>query len=171
MSSASAVGGYAGTGADPRLVIGTVGQKALLPSGLQVKRSNVEIVWKHLSSRTRILEYTKGKIKTCNTKYKGRVNLHLNDFSLEILSLQTQDTGDYEVTETLDTGAQSVSTVRLEVYEPVSGTQISFQHNGICNFTLTCSVTSGDPTSFRWWKGGEALGNDSTHHLREHGER
>ncbi|XP_055510665.1 CD48 antigen-like [Leucoraja erinacea] len=159
-----------GTGADPGPVIGTVGQKALLPSGLRVKVSNLEIVWKHMSSRTRVLEYKNGKIKTYNNNYKGRVNLHPNDFSLEILSLQTQDTGDYEVTVILDTGAKNVSTVQLEVYEHVSGTRISVQHKGICNFNLNCSVTSGNPTSFMWWKGGEALGNDSIHHLRGQGE-
>ncbi|XP_051891078.1 signaling lymphocytic activation molecule-like [Pristis pectinata] len=55
--------------------------------------------------------------------------------------------------------------------EPMSGTHITVQNiTGTCNLTLTCSVTSGDPTSFRWWRGGEAVGNDSPHHLWEHGE-
>ncbi|XP_078276539.1 natural killer cell receptor 2B4-like [Rhinoraja longicauda] len=151
-------------------VIGTVGQKALLPSGLPGGARNLEVVWKHISSNTRIMEYVNGKTKTYDTKYTGRVDFHPNDLSLEIINLRTQDTGDYEVTMTLDTGKQYISSVRLDVYEHVTGTQIMVQDTGICNFTLICSVTSGDPTSFRWWRGGEVLGNDSTHHLRGHGE-
>lgn len=66
------------------------------------------------------------------------------------------------------------SFISVPTSDPIVGTQIQAENpavlNGMCNFTLSCSVTSGDPTSFKWWRKGEVLGNDNTHHILGHGE-
>ncbi|XP_059828806.1 HEPACAM family member 2-like [Hypanus sabinus] len=64
-----------------------------------------------------------------------------------------------------------ISCTHLTSVHPVSRTHIKVQNmTGNCDLTLTCSVTSGSPTSFSWWRGGEAVGNDDTHHLWEHNQ-
>ncbi|XP_072889564.1 SLAM family member 8-like [Hemitrygon akajei] len=104
-------------------------------------------------------------------KYKQRITLHPENFSLEIHGLRRADAGDYEVTVTVGSGAETKKIVRLEVYEPVSGTNIKFQCNpGISDITLTCSVTSGDSPSFRWWRGEAAVGDNSNYRTWEYGE-
>ncbi|XP_078276543.1 CD48 antigen-like [Rhinoraja longicauda] len=162
----------AGTGAAAGTVTGARGHSVFLPAGNTVAQSDVEeVVWRRTSFTFKIAKYSNRNIEYKNSNYTGRVTLHSGNFSLEIRDLRREDTGEYVVTvETSSTG-ETHARVRLEVYEPVSGTKIRPQNiTEICNFTLTCSVTSGDPTSFKWWKGEEALGNDSTHHLRGHGE-
>ncbi|XP_051890849.1 carcinoembryonic antigen-related cell adhesion molecule 5-like [Pristis pectinata] len=162
----------AGTGASSPTVNGTLGHSVSLTPGIWVAQDVAQVVWRRTSPRTRIVEYSKGDISSFGSEeYKQRVTLHLKNFSLEIRDLQREDTGNYEVTVTASSGAQSLKTVQLVVYEPVSGTYIMVQYTSKnCNLNLTCSVTSGDPTSFMWWRGGEAVGNDSPHHLWEHGE-
>ncbi|XP_051890852.1 SLAM family member 5-like [Pristis pectinata] len=162
----------AATGASPPTVNGTLGHSVSLPPGIPVGPDVTEAEWRRTSPRTMIAKYSKGHIEYFGSEeYKRRVTLHPGDFSLEICDLRREDTGDYEVDVLSSSGAENKTTVRLEVYEPVSGTNITVQNiTGTCNLTLTCSVTSGNPTSFRWWRGGEAVGKDSPHHLWEHGE-
>ncbi|XP_078277110.1 HEPACAM family member 2-like [Rhinoraja longicauda] len=161
----------AGTGAAGGTVTGARGHSVSLPAGITVAPDGDIVEWRWTSPKTRIAKYWNGNIKYYDTNYKGRVTLHRGNFSLEICDLRREDAGDYQVDVVTRTGSGTLAKVRLEVYEPVAGTHIQAQNiTGICNFTLICSVTSGDPTSFRWWRGGEALRNDSTHHLRGHGE-
>ncbi|XP_078277104.1 T-lymphocyte surface antigen Ly-9-like [Rhinoraja longicauda] len=162
----------AGTGAAAGTVTGALGHSVSLPAGITVAQSDGDsVVWRRTSPKTSIVKYSNGNIKYYDTNYTGRVTLHRGNFSLEIRDLRREDAGDYLVDVVPRTGSETLAKVRLGVYEPVSGTEIRPQNiTGICNFTLTCSVTSGDPTSFRWWRGGEALRNDITHHLRGHGE-
>ncbi|XP_078277103.1 T-lymphocyte surface antigen Ly-9-like [Rhinoraja longicauda] len=161
----------AGTGAAAGTVTGARGHSVSLPAGITVAPDDGNVEWRQTSPKTVIAKYSNGNIKYYDTNYTGRVTLHRGNFSLEIRDLRREDAGDYEVNVVTSTGSETLAKVRLEVYEPVAGTHIHAQYiTGICNFTLTCSVTSGDPTSFRWWRGGEALRNDSTHHLRGHGE-
>ncbi|XP_078277111.1 SLAM family member 5-like [Rhinoraja longicauda] len=161
-----------GTGAAAGTVTGARGHSVSLPAGITVAPDDDSVVWTRTSSpKTIIAKYSNGNIKYYDSNYTGRVTLHRGNFSLEIHDLRREDAGDYEVDVVTRTGSETLAIVRLEVYEPVAGTHIQAQNiTGICNFTLICSVTSGDPTSFRWWRGEEALGNDSTHHLRGHGE-
>ncbi|XP_051890843.1 uncharacterized protein LOC127580904 isoform X2 [Pristis pectinata] len=162
----------AGTGAPPPTVNGARGHSVSLPPGIPVGPDVHEVVWRQISLRSRRAQYSNGKTEYFGTvEYKRRVTLHPRNFILEIRDLRRKDAGDYEVTVTTGSGAENIMTVRLEVYEPVSGTHITVHNiSGTCNLTLTCSVTSGDNTSFRWWRGGEAVGKDSPHHLWEHGE-
>ncbi|XP_051890846.1 SLAM family member 5-like isoform X1 [Pristis pectinata] len=162
----------AATGSPPPTVNGALGHSVSLPPGIPVGPDVAEVQWMRISPRTRIVKYSKGHIEYAGAEeYKRRVTLHPGDFSLEIRDLRREDTGDYEVDVTASSGAENKTTVRLEVSEPVSGTHITVQNiTETCNLTLTCSVTSGDLTSFRWWRGGEAVANDTTHHLWEHGE-
>ncbi|XP_072886339.1 SLAM family member 9-like isoform X1 [Hemitrygon akajei] len=160
-----------GTGASPTTVNGTRGQSVSLPSGIPDRPDIAEVEWNRVSPRTKIVKYSKGSVTYFGTEYKQRITLHPGSFSLEIRDLQRNDSGDYEVIFAAGSGAENKSTVRLEVYEPVSGTNITvLKFTGTCELTLTCSVTSGDNTSFRWWRGGEAVVNNTTHHLWGHGE-
>ncbi|XP_032898069.1 uncharacterized protein LOC116986580 [Amblyraja radiata] len=159
----------AGTGAAAGTVTGARGHSVSLPAGITVAPDIARIEWSRTSPRTKITTYSAENIEYYTTNYKGRVTLHRGNFSLEIHDLWRDDAGDYQVDVVTSSGSETQARVRLEVYEPVAGTQIKIQYiTGICN--LTCSVTSGDPTSFRWWRGQEPLGNDSTHHPRRHGE-
>ncbi|XP_051890847.1 SLAM family member 8-like isoform X2 [Pristis pectinata] len=160
-----------GTGSPPPTVNGALGHSVSLPPGIPVGPDVAEVWWSRTSPRTRIVKYSKGHIEYSGTEYKRRVTLHPGNFSLEIRDLRREDAGDYEVDVTASSGAENKTTVRLEVSEPVSRPYITVQYTSKnCDLTLTCSVTSGNPTSFRWWRGGESVRNDSTHHLWEHGE-
>ncbi|XP_072133955.1 SLAM family member 8-like isoform X2 [Mobula birostris] len=161
-----------GTGASPTTVNGTRGHSVSLPSGIPDGPDVADVVWRRVSPRNMIVKYSKGNVSYFGPEeYKQRITFHPGNFSLEIHDLWREDSGDYEIMFTAVSGAESITTVRLEVYEPVSGTNIKVQNNtGVCNFTLTCSVTSGDNTSFRWWRDKEAVVNDSPHNLWGHGE-
>ncbi|XP_059818459.1 SLAM family member 5-like [Hypanus sabinus] len=126
-----------------------------------------EVVWKRSSPSTKIARYLEGSIKYFNTTYNNRITLHSGNFSLEIHDLRKEDAAEYEVIVTAgDSGDERRKRIQLKVYELVSGANITVQTTVTCNFTLTCTVTSGDPTSFTWWRNGEALVNDSTRHIR-----
>ncbi|XP_072133952.1 SLAM family member 5-like isoform X2 [Mobula birostris] len=164
-----------GTGASPTTVNGTRGHSVSLPSGIPVGLDVADVVWRWVSPRNMIVKYSKGNVSYFGPdEYKRRRTFHRGNFSLEIHDLRREDSGDYEVMfAAAVSGAESITTVRLEVYdpEPVSETHITVQNiTGTCELTLTCSVTSGDHTSFRWWRGREAVVNDRTHHLWGHGE-
>ncbi|XP_059805909.1 SLAM family member 5-like isoform X2 [Hypanus sabinus] len=161
-----------GTGASPTTVNGARGRSVSLSPGIPVRPDIADVDWYQVSTRIMIVKYSKRSVTYFGTEeYKRRITLHLGDFSLEIRDLRREDSGDYEVMLTKDSGAENKSTVRLEVYELVSGTNITvLKFTGTCELTLTCSVTSGDNTSFRWLRGGEAVVNDTTHHLWGHGE-
>ncbi|XP_032898071.1 SLAM family member 5-like [Amblyraja radiata] len=160
---------YAGTGAAAGTVTGARGHSVSLPAGITVTPDITGLVWRRKSPRFKIAEYSNGKINYFNINYKGRVTLHPRNFSLEIRDLRREDAGEYEATFGTSSGDETQARVRLEVYEPVAGTQIKAENiTETCNFTLTCYVTSGDSISFTWWR--EAVGNDSTHHLVGHGK-
>ncbi|XP_072909026.1 SLAM family member 5-like isoform X1 [Hemitrygon akajei] len=159
----------AGSGAAPLNVTGTLGQSASLSPGIPVGIDVAELEWKKTKS---VVLYVKGNITYFGSEdFKSRLTLDPASFSLQIRDLRREDAGDYEALATAGSGDEYRVTVRLEVYEPVSGTHIKVQNmTGNCDLTLTCSVTSGNPSSFSWWRGGEAVGNDSTHHLWEHSQ-
>ncbi|XP_067834901.1 T-lymphocyte surface antigen Ly-9-like isoform X2 [Heptranchias perlo] len=153
-------------------VNGTLGQSIVLPVGIPPTPEDVEVVWKRKEPDARIARYMNGNVKTFGTEeYTRRIKFHPENYSLQISGLQREDSGVYEVIVTGELGRETSELVRLDVYERVSGTNITATvTQGICNITLTCSVTSGDRTSFRWWRGREELGNDSNHYLSGHGE-
>lgn len=159
----------AGTGAAAGTVTGARGHSVSLPARITVTPDITEITWRRKSPRLKIAECSNGKINYFNTSYTGRVTLHRRNFSLEIRDLRGEDAGEYEVTFGTSSGKEIPAIVQLEVYDPVAGTQIKAENTTeICNFTLTCFVTSGGPINFTWWK--EASGNDNTHHLEGHGK-
>ncbi|XP_059806615.1 SLAM family member 5-like [Hypanus sabinus] len=161
----------AGTESSPTTVNGTQGQSVSLPPGIPVRPDIADVDWNRVSTRNTIVKYSKGSVTYFGTEeYKRRITLHLGNFSLEIRDLRREDSGDYEVIFTTGSGDEKKSTVWLQLYEPVSGIDIKLQSTGTCVLKLTCSVTSGEPTSFQWWRGGTAVKNDSIHHLLGHGE-
>ncbi|XP_062921207.1 uncharacterized protein LOC134355361 [Mobula hypostoma] len=108
----------AGTGDSPTTVNGTRGQSVSLHPGIPVGPDVVELVWRRLSPRMKIVSYS-NKISDYygSEEYKRRITLHPGNFSLEIRDLQREDTGDYEVTVTASSGAQIQNKMRLDVYE------------------------------------------------------
>ncbi|XP_072133766.1 CD48 antigen-like [Mobula birostris] len=161
----------AGIEAPPTTVTGAQGHSVSLPSGIPV-RPDDEVHWIWVSPRIRIVKYSNGNISYySNEQYKNRVTFHPGNVSLEIHDLRREDSGDYQVMFTAaSSGAESKTTVRLEVYEPVSGANITVQNiTRTCNLTMTCSVTSGNPTRFSWWRG-EVTGGISSHHFWKDGK-
>ncbi|XP_059828667.1 HEPACAM family member 2-like isoform X3 [Hypanus sabinus] len=155
------------TGASPAIVNGVLGHSVSLFPSIPVRQDVDEVVWKRSSPSTKIARYLEGSIKYFNTNYNKRITLHSGNFSLEIHDLRKEDADEYEVIVTAgDSGDERRERIQLKVYELVSGANITVQTNGIYNLTLTCTVTSGDHTSFTWWRNGEALVNDSTRHIR-----
>ncbi|XP_067834957.1 SLAM family member 5-like isoform X2 [Heptranchias perlo] len=153
-------------------VNGSLGQSIILPVGITVGSKDVEVVWKRKTPNVRIARYMNKNVETFGTDvYTRRIKLLPENYSLQISDLQREDSGVYEVIVTGKLGQENPELVRLDVYERVSGTNITATvTQGICNITLTCSVTSGNLTSFRWWRGREELGNDSNHYLSGYGE-
>ncbi|XP_069797286.1 SLAM family member 7-like isoform X2 [Narcine bancroftii] len=152
-----------GHGAPPRTVNGTLGQSIVLSLAHQVTNVD-EVSWKYLETRHRIARYLNHNVSYFGPdEYRRRLIFHPRNFSLEIRDLWKNDTGFYAMVIVDSSGMETVHEIQLVVYEPVSGTHImvhSITRN--CNATLTCSATFGNPTSFRWWKEGEALGDNST---------
>ncbi|XP_078276537.1 CD48 antigen-like isoform X2 [Rhinoraja longicauda] len=157
------------TGADPRPMIRTVGQNISLPTGMAVGPQVSEVVWKRLPNM-RITEYEDNIIVYFgSTEYKQRVTFNLRTYELEVRDLQVDDTADYEVIFVTRSGSESSARVRLDVYEPISGTLIKARNiTEICNFYLTCVVTVGNPTRFVWRRNGKPLQKNSFqyHHVR-----
>ncbi|XP_059828810.1 SLAM family member 5-like [Hypanus sabinus] len=154
------------TGASPAIVNGTLGHSVSLLPSIPVRQDLDEVVWRRLSPIKKIARYSQGSIKYFNTNHNNRITLHSGNFSLEIHDLRKEDADEYEVIVTeRDSGKERLEHIQLKVYELVSGANIIVQTTGICNLTLTCTVTSGDPTSFKWWWEGETLVNDSTRHI------
>ncbi|XP_072135126.1 uncharacterized protein [Mobula birostris] len=108
----------AGTGASPTTVNGTWGQSVFLPPGLPVGPDVAEVVWRLLTPRKKIVTYS-NKISDYYgpEEYKRRITFHPGNFSLEIRDLQIEDIGDYEVTVTASSGAQTQNKMRLKVCE------------------------------------------------------
>ncbi|XP_062917564.1 hemicentin-1-like [Mobula hypostoma] len=161
----------AGTQAFSPTVKGARGKSVFLSPGISVGKDLYEIVWKLTSLSSRIVQYIKGSTEIFMAEYEQRITLHPGNFSLEIRDVRRADAGDYEVTVTTGSGAESKRIVRLEVYEPVSGANIKFQCiPGISDVILTCSVTSGDSPTFRWWREEAAVGDNSNYRAWKHGE-
>ncbi|XP_072910182.1 T-lymphocyte surface antigen Ly-9-like isoform X2 [Hemitrygon akajei] len=158
---------YARTGASPAIVNGALGHSVSLFPSIPVRQDMDEVVWIKSSPRTKIARYSEGWIKYFNTNHSNRITLHSGNFSLEIHDLRKEDADEYEVIVTAgDSGDERRERIQLKVYGLVSGANITLQTTVICNFTLTCTVTSGDHTSFMWWRNGEALVNDNRQHIR-----
>ncbi|XP_072910183.1 SLAM family member 5-like [Hemitrygon akajei] len=154
------------TGASPAIVNGALGHSVSLFPSIPVRQDVYEVMWKRSSPSTKIARYLEGSIKYFNTSYNNRITLHSGNFGLEIHDLRKEDADEYEVIFTAgDSGKERREHIQLKVYGLVSGAHITVQTTGICNFTLTCTVTSGDPTNFTWWWEGEALVNDNTQHI------
>ncbi|XP_062922452.1 SLAM family member 8-like [Mobula hypostoma] len=160
-----------GTGAPPTTVTGAQGHSVSLPFGRPVSPDN-EVYWIRVSPRNMIVKYLNGNISYfSNEQYKNRITFHPGNASLEIHNLRREDSGDYEVMfAAASSGNEYKTTVRLQVYEPVSGANIMVQNiTGTCNLTLTCSVTSGNHTRFSWWRG-EVTGDNSSQHFWKDGK-
>ncbi|XP_059805772.1 uncharacterized protein LOC132380871 [Hypanus sabinus] len=161
-----------GTAVPPTTVTGTQGHSVSLHPGIPVGPDIPEVHWIRVSPRIKIVTYSNGNIMYFSfDQYKNRITFHPGNLSLEIHDLRRNDSGDYEVIFTRHSGHENKTRVRLEVYEPVSGANIMVQNiTGTCNLTLTCSVTSGNPTSFSWWRRGDVTGDNGSHHFWKHGE-
>ncbi|XP_072887046.1 CD48 antigen-like [Hemitrygon akajei] len=161
-----------GTGASPTTVYGARGDSFTLHPGIPVGQDVAQVVWRLLSPRKKIVTYSNVNSEYYGSEeYKQRITFHPGDFSLKIRDLQREDTGDYEVTVTASSGTQTQREIRLQVVDRVSGTDIKVQYTAkTCNITLICSANFGSSISFRWWKGGEAVGSGSHYHLQQHGE-
>ncbi|XP_072133959.1 uncharacterized protein [Mobula birostris] len=109
----------AGTGASPTTVNGIRGHSVSLPSGIPVGPDFAGVEWRRVSPRNMIVKYSKGNVIYFGPEeYKRRITLHPGDFSLEIHDLRREDSGVYEVMFAASSGAESETTVRLEVYAP-----------------------------------------------------
>ncbi|XP_072356609.1 SLAM family member 5-like [Scyliorhinus torazame] len=158
---------------DARLLVnGSLGQTASLSPEIPHGKLDIEVVWRRSSPKLQIARYIKKHVDYYGSEdYKKRIKLHPGNFSLQISDLQREDAGGYEVLfVTTDSGEETRESFQLDVYEPVTGTEISREITDNCTVTLTCSVNTGDHISFRWWRGQTALINNSSHHLSTNGQ-
>ncbi|XP_062921215.1 uncharacterized protein LOC134355365 [Mobula hypostoma] len=139
----------AGTGASPTTVNGTWGQSVFLPPGLQFGPDVVEVVWRLLTPRRKIVTYS-NKISDYYgaEEYKRRITFHPGNFSLEIRDLQIEDIGDYEVTVTTSSGAQTQNKMRLKVCEWMGTVKGSWGQS----VSLPAGITGGLDISQVVWR-------------------
>ncbi|XP_072889590.1 uncharacterized protein [Hemitrygon akajei] len=124
-----------GARASSSTVKGAQGESVVLSPGIPARPDVYEIVWKITSLSSRIVQYRNGICEILMAKYKQRITLHPGNFSLEIRGLRRADAGDYEVTVTVGSGAETKKIVRLEVYVPDTTTTT----------TTTTTITTTPP--------------------------
>ncbi|XP_072354376.1 CD48 antigen-like [Scyliorhinus torazame] len=153
------------------LVNGSLGQSASLSPEIRHGKLDIEVVWRRTSPKLQIARYIMERVHYYGSEdYKKRIKLHPGNFSLQISDVQREDAVGYEVFVTRDSGEETRESFQLDVYEPVTGTEIKQKITDNCTMTLTCSVNTGDHISFRWWRGQTALINNSSHHLSTNGQ-
>ncbi|XP_072887050.1 T-lymphocyte surface antigen Ly-9-like [Hemitrygon akajei] len=139
----------AGTGASPTTVNGAQGGSVSLPSGIPVEPDITEVVWRLLSPRKKIVTYSNKNIDYYGPEdYKRRITFHPGNLSLEIRDLQKQDAGDYEVTVTASSGAQTQRVKRLQVDDPVGTVKGAWGQR----VSLPAGITSGLDISHLVWR-------------------
>ncbi|XP_072887045.1 T-lymphocyte surface antigen Ly-9-like [Hemitrygon akajei] len=139
----------AGTGASPTTVNGAQGGSVSLPSRIPAGPDIAEVVWRLLSPRKKLVTYSNKNIDYYGPEdYKQRITFHPGNFSLEIRYLQKQDAGDYEVTVTANSGAQTQRVMRLEVDDPVGTVKGAWGQR----ISLPAGITSGLDISHLVWR-------------------
>ncbi|XP_072887047.1 T-lymphocyte surface antigen Ly-9-like [Hemitrygon akajei] len=139
----------AGTGASPTTVFGAQGGSVSLPSRIPAGPDIAQVVWRLLSPRKKIVSYSNKNSDYYGPEdYKRRITFHPGNFSLEIRDLQKQDTGDYEVTVTASSGAQTQRVMRLQVDDPVGTVKGAWGQR----VSLPAGITSGLDISHLVWR-------------------
>ncbi|XP_059805903.1 T-lymphocyte surface antigen Ly-9-like [Hypanus sabinus] len=139
----------AGTGASPTSVNGAQGGSVSLPAEIPAGPDIAEVVWRLLSPRKKLVTYSNKNIDYYGPEeYKQRITFHPGNFSLEIRDLQKQDAGDYELTVTARSGAQTQRVKRLQVDDPVGTVKGAWGQR----VSLPAGITSGLDISHLVWR-------------------
>ncbi|XP_054610833.1 hepatic and glial cell adhesion molecule b isoform X2 [Dunckerocampus dactyliophorus] len=150
------------------LIRGTVGGEALLSVHYVSFSADLPIIkWQLRREKSVTVVQSIGTdiVGTLRPDYRDRILIFENG-SLLLHNLRVSDEGTYDVeisiTDDTFTGEGSIA---LTVDEPVSRPYIHLEASSVLerseNVILNCSHDTGTRTSYKWLKGGTALGNDT----------
>nr|XP_057943401.1 hepatic and glial cell adhesion molecule-like isoform X2 [Doryrhamphus excisus] len=150
------------------LIRGIIGSEALLSVHYASFSTDMPIIkWQLRREKSVTIVQSIGTdiVGTLRPEYRDRILIFENG-SLLLHNLRVSDEGTYDVeisiTDDTFTGEGSIT---LTVDEPVSQPYILLEASSVLerseNVILNCSHETGTRTSYRWLKGGTALGNDT----------
>ncbi|KAK2828675.1 hypothetical protein Q5P01_019709 [Channa striata] len=150
------------------LIRGTVGGEALLSvrySSFSLDLPVIKWQLKREKSITVVQSIGTEIIGTPRTEYRDRIMVFENG-TLLLHNLRLSDDGTYDVeisiTDDIFTGEGSIT---LTVDEPISRPYIHMEASSVLelseNVILNCSHENGTRTTYRWFKGGKPLANDT----------
>ncbi|XP_061659631.1 hepatic and glial cell adhesion molecule-like isoform X2 [Syngnathoides biaculeatus] len=150
------------------LVRGTLGGEALLSVDYVSLSADLPVIkWQLRREKSVTVVQSIGTdiVGTLRPEYRDRILIFQNG-SLLLHNLRASDEGPYDVeisiTDDTFTGEGSVA---LTVDEPLSSVHIDMESSSVLerseNVALNCSHDAGTRATYRWLKGGRALGNDS----------
>ncbi|KAM8998938.1 SLAM family member 5-like isoform 1-T1 [Sarcophilus harrisii] len=145
---------------DPIMVMGILGESAILPAEIPLGKKLVNINW---SSRTPVAIVqpdpgTSFKLIITHQNYVGRLNVISLNYDLKISPLKMEDAGSYRADINVQADTTSTMTITknylLHVYRrlaPPKITQTSMiSKNNTCNITLTCFAEGGEDVKYQW---------------------
>ncbi|XP_051902164.1 hepatocyte cell adhesion molecule-like isoform X3 [Hippocampus zosterae] len=150
------------------LIRGTLGGEALLSVDYVSFSSDLPVIkWQLRRDKLSTVVQSIGTdiVGTLRPEYRDRILIFQNG-SLLMHNLRFSDEGTYDVeisiTDDTFTGEGSVT---LTVDEPLSSAYIHMESSSVLerseNVVLNCSHEAGTRATYKWMKGGKALGNDS----------
>ncbi|XP_061902539.1 hepatic and glial cell adhesion molecule b isoform X2 [Entelurus aequoreus] len=150
------------------VITGTVGGEALLAATYVSFSADLPVIkWQLRREKSVTVVQSIGTdiVGTLRPEYRDRILIFPNG-SLLLHNLRLSDEGTYDVevsiTDDTFTGEGSIA---LTVDEPLSQPSVLLEATSVLertgNVVLTCWHAAGTRPSYRWLKGGAALGNDS----------
>uniref|UniRef100_A0A3Q2YIJ9 Hepatic and glial cell adhesion molecule n=1 Tax=Hippocampus comes TaxID=109280 RepID=A0A3Q2YIJ9_HIPCM len=150
------------------LIRGTLGGEALLSVDYVSFSADLPVIkWQLRREKLSTVVQSIGTdiVGTLRPEYRDRILIFQNG-SLLMHNLRFSDEGTYDVeisiTDDTFTGEGSVT---LTVDEPLSSAYIHMESSSVLerseNVVLNCSHEAGTRATYKWMKGGKALGNDS----------
>uniref|UniRef100_A0A8C0HVU6 Ig-like domain-containing protein n=1 Tax=Balaenoptera musculus TaxID=9771 RepID=A0A8C0HVU6_BALMU len=113
--------------------------------------------WKNVSSRSDV-----GKsLNWTPNHFNNRLSFISENLTLLIMAVQQQDSGLYFLEVTEDTGKVWRHKFQVSVFDRVEKPQLverwKVLDRGMCQVTLSCSVSRGGDVSYAWYKGTELI--------------
>uniref|UniRef100_A0A7N4PGJ2 Ig-like domain-containing protein n=1 Tax=Sarcophilus harrisii TaxID=9305 RepID=A0A7N4PGJ2_SARHA len=145
---------------DPIMVMGILGESAILPAEIPLGKKLVNINW---SSRTPVAIVqpdpgTSFKLIITHQNYVGRLNVISLNYDLKISPLKMEDAGSYRADINVQADTTSTMTITknylLHVYRRLAPPKITqnsiISKNNTCNITLTCFAEGGEDVKYQW---------------------
>ncbi|XP_032147465.1 SLAM family member 6-like isoform X2 [Sapajus apella] len=144
------------TSSTPLMVNGVLGESVTLPLEFPAAEKIKSITWLYNGTSIAFIEPSKTKspqIHVTNLKRGKRLNF-TQSYSLQLSSLEMEDTGSYSAQVSSETTVK-VSSYTLRIFKRLSRPDVRVEsiisENGICNAILRCSVEEGGETiTYEW---------------------